>query len=190
MRCRRGLLQLAGEGPCLFRAQACRRGLAPWLVLGTSWSPSGQATATTLGLACAGDAPLAAARARIMRPPGSSVSIHPSTRLHACLLLWQMGCRGGRVASSHQKTSHRFAPLRPAKTIRPKEGIARVGAPYWHRLVRPVQFLLAVAVHSWRICRIVHGIAAQVRDMVATPTAWSGRRASAVHKGETQFVDD
>jgi hypothetical protein len=25
VRCRRGLLQLAGEGPCLFRAQACRR---------------------------------------------------------------------------------------------------------------------------------------------------------------------
>jgi hypothetical protein len=62
-----------------------------------------------LGLACAGligDAPLAAARARIMRPPGSSSRTHPSARLYACLVLWQIGCRGGRVASSHQRPLH------------------------------------------------------------------------------------
>jgi hypothetical protein len=67
--------------------------------------------------------------------------------------------------------------------------MVRVGAPYWHRLVRPLQFLLAVAVRSWRSAEFVHGNAAQVRDVVASPTACSGCQTSAVHKGETQSVD-
>jgi hypothetical protein len=83
---------------------------------------------------------LVVARAKIMRPPGSSAKTHPSASLHACLVLRQMRCRGGRIGSSIPSGPlHRFAPLRPANIMRPKADIVRADAPYWHRLVRPAQ---------------------------------------------------
>jgi hypothetical protein len=125
--------------------------------------------ATTLGLVPAGligDAPLVAARAKIMRPPGSSAKTHPSASLHACLVLRQMRCRGGRIGSSIPSGPlHRFAPLRPANIMRPKADIVRADAPYWHRLVRPAQSVgrCRVLVAPRRI-RPRDLLAAQVRE--------------------------
>lgn len=123
MRCGRGLLQLCGRGALFVSSPSVPT--KGWLVGVCTANPGRhqakrRATrATALGLACAGligDAPLAAVRARIMRPPGSSSRTHPSARLHACLKLRQMGCgRGGRVASSHQ--GHRTALHRCGRLI-------------------------------------------------------------------------
>ena len=144
--------------------------------------------------------PLAAARARVMRPPGCSAEAEqqkpppaappPGARLHASLPLRQMGSRGGRrMPSSGHRPSQppnpippglptAFALLRPANIMPPKADMVRVDAPYWHRLVRPPPQLvsclaLAVAVpSSLAPCRMAPRdlLAAQVRDAVAIPT--------------------
>jgi hypothetical protein len=110
------------------------------------------------------------ARARVMRPPGSSA---PSAASPA-------KCCGGRCSARARWTRAalgdglRTAALqlqRPAKR-RSQRSQASVGAPYCLGLVRPLQVVLAVAVRSWRHARAARELrAAQVRDLVAIPTA-------------------
>jgi hypothetical protein len=106
-----------------------------------SWTPSGQATSNA-----SDDVGPSVCGSHRRRTPSSCAGqnyaaawlqrkTHASTPV---VSVRQMGCRGGRVASSIPRACAPLLHQRPANLMPPEVGMVRGNAPYWHRLVRPV----------------------------------------------------